>query len=98
MLNWKSFWKSPGVFHQFGNLDNVALLFFSDAQCCEANVRPANRNMRNMNPHKSVKGESFLHTDTFVTISSAGKNIAKTHEAIRPCIFCKSELINDSCD
>ena len=60
----------------------------SNAQHYEANARFAGGNMRNINPHKSEKGEC-LHTDTFVTNSSVGKYKGKGHEAIRSCIYCK---------
>ena len=46
--------------------------------------------MRNMNPHKSEKGEC-LHTDTFAANSSVRKYKGKGHEAIRFCIYCKGE-------
>ena len=62
----------------------------SNAQHYEANARFAGGNMRNINPHKSEKGEC-LHTDTFVTNSSVGKYKGKGHEAIRSCIYCKGE-------
>ena len=77
------------------------ITIFTNAQCYESNTRFVGASVRKVSPYKSVRDSSIetpRSTDTFVTNTSTGRYKSKSYEATRPCIFCKGEHFNDSCD